>query len=266
MKIALPMDRKRWVLLAATVFGGLGAWGANYYLTQTIETMRQQEAETVPVIVAKSELPEGAVISPETVSIREVPAEWAQSGALKPQEFAGVERGTLRTPLGEGEMLMWPMIDKPGEQSVASLVADGRRAVTVPVDEISSLSGMLQPNDRIDLIVTLDTDDQSVSFPLLQQVRVIATGTRLQRSGDEDTEAAGYSTITLDASPQEARRIIAARDAGRLTAMLRNPGDRRPLAEYRLSAGDLLGRPDPVKPASTPVSGAGMRIVYGDKL
>ena len=265
------LDRKKMVLLVAVIFGVSGAIGANYYLNRTINEIKRQESVTASVVVAKSELPAGSMITSDTVSVREIPLEWAQSGAVKPENFESIENATLKEPMGKGEMVMWSMVEKVGDQAVSAVVVKGRRAVTVPVDEISSLSGMLQPGDLIDLVVTVNNGDQAISFPLLQQVRVIATGSRMRAITEEDG-GAQYSTITVDVTPEEARKIIAARDGGQLTAMLRNPGDRQPIGAYRLGMNDLLGSsPAPAKLGGAKVANPaatvqGVRIIYGDQL
>lgn len=268
----MPMlSRKHRVLVMAVAVGLGGAMAAHYALTRSLQEQTATRHATLRVVVARDELPAGALITADTVSVREVPAEWAQSTALKPDEFGGVENARLKNPVGKGEMIMWSMIEKPADRQMSSVVDRGRRAVTVPVDEISSLSGMLQPGDLIDLIVSADREERVVSFPLLQQVRVLATGSQMRAvPGGEDGGAQQrlFTTITLDTTPEEARRVIAARDAGRLTAILRNPEDKQPIGDYRLSMTDLLG--NGAKPAVAARKGsapsAGLRIIYGDKL
>lgn len=269
MKLAWRFNRKTVVLIMALVFGGLGAVGAHHYLNRTIEEIRRQDEATESVIVARTELASGAEITPDTVSIRQVPVEWVQSGALRPGDFERVERGILKTPLAQGEMLMWPMIEEPGNPSVSAMVGQGRRAVTLPVDEISSLAGMLRPGDRIDLVVTVDGDNGPRSYPVLQRVRVLATGSnrRVGEPSPEEAGAGGYTTITLDTSPEEAQRLITARDGGRLTAMLRHPGDMQVVPGIAGNTGRVVAG-GWASPSSPLREGAmnGVRIVYGDKL
>lgn len=274
MNIKLSWNKRYGVLLAAVIFGVTGAFGAYHFLNQRIDEIRQQAGATVSLVVAKEDLATGAILTTETLSARDVPVEWMQSGAVRAEEFSGIDQSRLKVALAKGEMVMWSMVERPEERVISAVVAKGRRAVTVPVDEISSLSGMLQPGDLIDLIVTTDNTDHPVNFPVLQQVRVIATGTRMQVAhGSSETGAnaeADFTTITLDATPEEARRIIAARDGGRLTAMLRNPDDHQAIRDYRLSLADLSepaavqsrpGHSRVVAVSATP----GVRIIYGDQ-
>ena len=61
----------------------------------------------------------------------------------------------------------------------------GKRAITFPVDEINSISGMLQPGDKIDLIATIRQLNNDVTYPLLQDVQILATGTQLSPRDDD---------------------------------------------------------------------------------
>ena len=273
-KWKMQWSGKHQVLLAAVGLGLAGAAAAHYTLSRSLREIKAEQTATVAVVVARSELATGSAITVQTVSAREVPAAWAQSTAIRPDEFSSIENAHLKNPVGKGEMIMWSMIEKPGDQQISGVVSSGRRAITVPVDEISSLSGMLQPGDIIDLIASADKDDRTVNFPLLQHVRVLATGSRIRSTspgGGDDNADRQFTNITLDTSPEEARRVIAARDSGRLTAILRNPGDNQAIGDYRLSMNDLMGgaaRPAAMKTAvavNRSVS-AGTRIIYGDKL
>src|SRR5690606_30674432 len=118
------------------------------------------------------------------------------------------------------------------DPSLSARLTEGRRAVTMPVDEINSLSGMLQPGDLIDLYVSFEHRRRRVTAPLLQGVLVLATGPRTFADGERSQQApgagaGGYSAITLDTSPEDAVKLVAARQAGTITAMLRHPRDSR---------------------------------------
>ena len=121
----------------------------------------------------------------------------------------------------------------------------GQRAVTVPVDEISSLSGMVEPGDRIDIVVSARNETRNFTFTLLQNVAVLATGSHADPDArDAQGQPRSYTTITLDTSPEDAKRVIAAREIGRVTALLRAPGDITPVSTAITDGRKLLGLPD----------------------
>jgi pilus assembly protein CpaB len=140
-------------------------------------------------------------------------------------------------------------------------VEAGRRAITVPVDEINSISGLLEPGDLIDLMVTVDQKGKKITIPLMQSVQVMATG---QRSVDDPKsgERKVYSTVTLDTDPKQAQNVIVARDAGRLTALLRNPLDKTSVNGGQGDLSALLGA-TPVDATST--ASQEVPVLYGGR-
>src|SRR5262249_39351191 len=147
--------------------------------------------------------------------------------AVVPEQFERVAGQRLAYPVARGEMLLWSLLEEQRSSTFSSRLAVGRRAITVQVDETNSISGMLEPGDRIDLMVSLKNGGRSFMFPVLQNVTVLATGTRATRGAAPEGKAGSgrsFNTITLDVSPQEAERMLAAREAGKVEAVLRAPG------------------------------------------
>jgi pilus assembly protein CpaB len=253
---------KNWiVLLAALGVGGLAAFGAkNYLSTQMAEIeAREKNKAMVQLVVAKANLEKGSVISPENVAVRPVPKEWAHSGAITPDQFGRAEGSVLAYPASAGEPVIWSQLEGERTPTFSARLAQGRRAVTLPVDEISSLSGMVEPGDLIDLVVSVKKDNRNFTFTLLQSVNVLATGTRA--SQDEDgPEGRGrtFTTITLDTTPEDAKRVIAAREVGRVTALLRAPNDASSVSRDRSDALALLGLASGLASA-----GSSVPVIYG---
>ncbi len=104
----------------------------------------------------------------------------------------------------------------------SSRVPAGRRAITIPVDDINSLSGMLQAGDLLIFTFRSNMAARQITAPLLQGVLVLATG---REGGGEEAATGAFSTITLDAGPEDAVKLVAARQAGRITAILRHHHD-----------------------------------------
>lgn len=261
--------RKHWIVLAvALALGGLAAYAASNYLTERMAEIdaRAAAVNTVSVIVAKASLPAGASITAETVAVREIPRTWAHSGAITPDQYSRAESLALAYPAAAGEPILWAQLEGRRVPTFSARLQPGQRAVTVPVDEISSLSGMVEPGDHIDIVVSARNETRAFTFTLLQNVPVLATGSH----ADPDARSAegavrGYTTITLDTSPEDAKRVIAAREIGRVTALLRAPGDLAPVATAITDANTLLGLPaqDGKGISSVPVIYGGGPITSG---
>ena len=253
---------KNWiVLLAALGVGGLAALGAkNYLSTQMAEIDARDKNKTmVQVVVAKSDLAKGSPLTAETVAVRSIPKEWAHSGAITPEQFGRSEGAVLAYPANAGEPVIWAQLEGQRAPTFSTRLTPGRRAVTVPVDEISSLSGMVEPGDLIDIVVSINKDKRNFTFTLLQSVTVLATGTKAsQEEKDPEGRPRTFTTITLDTSPEDAKRVIAAREVGRVTALLRAPNDNSSVSRARSDAQTLLGLATGSSSASSSVP-----VIYG---
>lgn len=236
---------KNWiVLMAALGVGGLAAFGAKNYLSGQMAEIeaREKNKAMVQVVVAKSDLPKGSPLTAETVAVRAIPKEWVHSGAITPEQFGRTEGSLLAYPAQAGEPVIWAQLEGQRAPTFSARLTAGRRAVTVPVDEISSLSGMVEPGDLIDIVVSIKHDKQNFTFTLLQSVAVLATGTKSsQQEKDPEGRGRSFTTITLDTSPEDAKRVIAAREVGRVTALLRAPSDNGNVSKVRSEALTLLG-------------------------
>ena len=244
----LRSSRKNWIVLAlALALGGLAAYAASNYLSERMAEIdaRANEIDTLQIVVAKASLPAGASITADSVAVREIPRTWAHSGAITPDQYSRAESLTLAYPAAAGEPILWAQLEGRRAPTFSARLQSGQRAVTVPVDEISSLSGMVEPGDRIDIVVSARNETRNFTFTLLQNVAVLATGSHADpEARDAQGQPRSYTTITLDTSPEDAKRVIAAREIGRVTALLRAPGDITPVSTAITDGRKLLGLPD----------------------
>lgn len=233
---------KTWIVLGvAVVVGSLTALAARNYLSnQMAEIEARSKGKTMAVVVAKTDLPRGARLTGETAAVRQVPREFAHSSSIMPDQFSRAEGQALAFPVKSGEPILWSLLEAKKAPTFSARLEPGLRAITVPIDEINSHSGMLEPGDLIDLICTLNRKSQKLTFPLLQRVTVIATGSRVV-DDPKSGEKRKYTTVTLETTPENAQNLIRAREQGEITALLRNPDDMRPLVNPYGDIATLLG-------------------------
>lgn len=248
------------LIIIAVVAGLLAALSAQQYIQERIQAIEEKaKTKTEQRIVAAYDLPVGTKIEAAHVAVRDIPSDWIVSGSLRPEEFVHIEGQVVTVALKRGDPLLWANTATASKRPFSEKINLGRRAVTMPVDSINSASGMLVPGDLIDLYVSFEYRQRQITAPLLQGVLVMATG-RQSRHG-ENGEETTFSTVTLDTAPEEAAKLVAARQAGTITALLRNPHDSK--ASQKAIRGDLatilgIAKPPPKikkKPA----------IVYGDQ-
>lgn len=245
MKLALPRNfkpNKTWIVLGVAVgIGLLAALAARSYLSSQMAAMEARtKGNPVNVIVAKRELKKGEKLSSDNVAVRMIPGDYAHSNAVNPNDFDRLDGQALAYPVKPGEMILWSLMEGKKTPPFSTRIAAGHRAITVPVDEVNSMSGMLEPGDMIDLLVTVDQKGKKVTFPLLQSVQVMATG---QRSADDPRsgERRQYSTVTLDTTLEQAQNVIVAHESGKITALLRNPEDKQIFGNIGADLAALLG-------------------------
>ncbi|MDI1260153.1 Flp pilus assembly protein CpaB [Aquabacterium sp.] len=271
MKLPLPKKFKPSkavvVLGVAIVIGLLAAFSARTYLSNRVEEIdAQARGKMIDLVVAKIDLDKGAQLTNENVAVRSIPVEYAHEAAISPANFDRAEGEKLAYPLKAGQMIMWGLLQTKRVPTFSARVEVGHRAMTVPVDEISSISGMLEPGDVIDLIVTVDSEGKKTTFPLLQSVSVLATG---QRSIDDPKsgERREFSTVTLDTTPEQAQHVIMAREGGKITALLRNPQDKEKMGDQAVDIASMLGGKALRGATATTLGGAasdeGVPVLYG---
>jgi pilus assembly protein CpaB len=246
MKLALPSfprpGKTTLVLGLALVIGVIAALAAHRFLSARIDAIEaRSRTAMVEVVVARKDLPKGEEIGPGNVALRPIPRDYAHSNALTNDSFGSAVGRKLAYNIKGGEMLLSSMLEASRPATFSGRVGIGWRAMTVAVDEINSISGLLEPGDVIDLIASLERKGNKLTIPMLQGVQVIATGQRLV--DDPVTgERKQYATVTLNVTPSQATTLIAARDGGKITALLRNPGDRQAAPGDALDMNALLGQ------------------------
>ncbi len=256
----------------ALATGLVAAWGIR---SQVGEFLAAERAKLVPkvraidVVVAKRNLKPGDVVSGDTMAVRPVPQEFVASNAIRPDKFDGFVGAKLSQALKAGEALVSASLAGADIATFSSKVKPGIRAMTVAVDEVNSVSGMLQPGDHIDLLLSVKppastlagpgVQGPEITVPLLQDILVLATGKQVRPGQGDDLGNRSFNAITVEVSPEQAQKLVVAQRGGKLTAMLRNPGDHLELPKQSLDIYALLGiRPPPLtlaapQPQVTPV-------------
>ena len=208
-------------------------------------TARAAAEEPLPVVAAERDIPAGVPLSREDLMPLEIPRRALAPSTITAEHGPSLFGQTLLRPRRKGEQLSWFDIAEHG-RGLAEAIPPGERAVTVAVDERSGLSGMLKPNDHVDVLYLEIRDEEggggkgrSGARLLLPDVTVLATGTRTGL--DAPAEETPYGTVTLACLPEEAAAVALAQARGELVFLLRNPADRRPAEPWTVEERDLGG-------------------------
>ena len=246
---------KTWLIfILAVVFGLLALILTRSYLASREKALVDQaqdasrKAMTI-VVVPTKDMPPGTVLDASQLATREVPSEFINADAIRPDDIAGYFGQKLAWPVTHGAPLLKSQID-PSGRAFASVLKDGTRALTIQVDEINSTSGMTVPGNHIDLLLVRQVGTADEVRPLFQNLLVLATGQVVQGSetpmeGPDGQERKAYSTLTLELTPEQSARMVLAQKLGTLRAVLRGTDDKVVLAQNAVGVNDLFGAPAP---------------------
>jgi len=230
--------------------GGLGVYFANEYIRAEVDGIRAQFETTEPmvdVVVPTANMLRGETVVSSSMSVRQIPEQYVDTNSVTANTFSQAEGQRLDFDIDAGAALLWAHLEGGTTPTFSGKVPSGMRALTVRVDEINSVSGFLQPKDRIDLLFTHGDGDKQKIRPLIQNLPIIATG--MQTMVDKASHAAQrvFTTITVQVNPLDAKKITLAQEVGSLTAVLRNPDDKDPTQTAAITLASLLGEPLPKK-------------------
>lgn len=234
----------------ALAAGGAAAYFAKSYIARETNAERAQlqaQYQLVNVVVARSDLKPGEVLSNQTVALREVPRTFLHAEAVAADRWSDISGRVLARGVHGGETILTAHLAQGAGAGFSAQLPEGMRALTVPVDEQASISGMLSPGDQIDILFTTTAANESVTVPLLFSVPVIATGLRTQTNQNALPEKfqGSFRTITVSVTPADAAKITLAQEAGRITIALRQPNDQTPGNVTRISKNTLLSGDSP---------------------
>ena len=228
--------KQKLLLLAAVFFGVMAIMLTFQQINQ--EKRKIQAATTeVAVLVVTRDIAENEPITEDAVQGKKIKMYASQISASRDIPYSSksmIINRRAQLPIEKGKILQWNDLQNAvsgGKDGLTRLIQPGYRAVSIAVDQTASVSGLVQPNNYVDLIGTFkfpdlrgDTSLDTITLTILQKVRVIATGTDY---GIQDGKRAprGYSTVTLELSPKEVEMIIFASQKGRIQMSLRNYED-----------------------------------------
>ena len=254
-----------WIGIAALLSGALAFYAAKRYLADSsAEVQRSWQARYQPreVLVAARDLEAGRPLDTPDLARRAVPAAFVPGGALEPERLQEVLGKPLLLPLRAGDPIVESQVASRNATALAARLREGARAVTVPVDEVSSQAGLVRPGDRVDLMLAEEVEageQRCVRVkPLLESLVVLATG-QVQADSTRSAEAllrqgvssSNYSTITLDVTPEQAQQLALALRVGDLIPLLRGDADDLPTKLAERTAGPPACSPAPQsRPAS----------------
>ncbi|MCM8771098.1 MAG: Flp pilus assembly protein CpaB [Candidatus Omnitrophica bacterium] len=234
-------------LIISIVLALLVVFLLQVYLTQEKKKMSEQLQEEsrrrVTVFVAQYNIKPGETIKKEMVKPATFPINFVQPKAAT--SFEQIDGRVALVPIEKGEYILLTKLMTRGEgENLAQLTPPGKRAVSIVVDSIAGLGGMVRPRDYVDVISiipvpTIGPDGkqviQATTVTLFQNVLVLAVGGKTElaeilaeekKKKSEGAAPVFNPVVTLALTPEEANIVSFLQEQQvRLRLALRSPGD-----------------------------------------
>lgn len=242
------------ILVLALACAGLAAYLAIEFLGGE-DTGEARTVTLRPVAVAAQPLSVGHTVTEEDVKMIQWPADQIPAGFSEAASEV-VGRGVI-TPIAVNEPLLASKLARAeAGGGLPITIPEGKRAMSVAVNEVIGVAGFIQPGTYVDVLVTAEPPEgarqsDSQTQVVLQDVQVLSAGQTYQRNVDGTPQT--VSVVTLLVTPEEAETLTLAADYGRLQLALRNTLDRDSVETEGMAAGSILprwrGGSGPARPA-----------------
>ena len=235
--------KRKLVLFISLAAGVAAAVLTRLYITAKDDEVAAAKAAinrrfgTIDVLIYGHDVPAGTVVSRSDLLKMEVPAAGLRGQALTEENLSDVVGRKILVSHRRKDIVFWSDIEggNPAAQGLSADIKKTMRAMSVNCSGAASVSGMVRPNDHVDVIGTFDLSESPVgaarakslvTCTLLQNVLVLAVGQTTAKTKARDAGPVGYSTVTLEVTPREAEVLAFAEQIkGRLVMTLRNRND-----------------------------------------
>jgi pilus assembly protein CpaB len=206
----------------AALFGVLAVFVANRWLSSKMAAPEIIHKETVPltkIVIAAQDIGVGTPLSEQNLTLAEWPKTNLPKGAFK--DIKPMEGRVAVTKISAGMPLLDSELAAPGSGAgLVAVIPEGKRAMSIKVDEVIGVSGFVLPNTYVDVIGVKTYRKKKVADIILKKIKVLAIA---QETHDEDGKAKVVRTVTLEVTPKESEKLALQTHEGAIHLVLRNP-------------------------------------------
>ena len=214
--------------------------------------MGEQGPAGTRVVVAAADIGQGARILPASLQLTDWPTGSVPPGAIT--DIKLLEGRIARGEIARGEPVLESKLAPAGTLGgLSAVVASGKRAMTVRVNDVVGVAGFALPGNYVDILVNLAPTNSdlaqnagSISKIVLERILVLAVA---QESAVDDTKPRVVNAVTLELTPDQVEKLDLARSIGSLSLVLRNQVEAQPANTTGATRESVLGLPAAVAPA-----------------
>lgn len=241
------------LLLVAAVLGLVAAIYANNWVDQ------RNKVAANKVVVATVDIPAGSRLEPEMLTTIDWPATALPTGAVA--DPATLKSRVVKLDVVRGEAIIDGKLAPVGTMGgLSAVIAEGKRAMTVRVNDVVGVAGFALPGNYVDILVHAQREEgkgetKPISKTVLEHVLVLAVA---QEANRDDTKPKVVNAVTLELSLADSEKLDLARSIGTLSLALRNQSDEATVSTAGITRSELLGEPKVFRTAA-PVRAAAPR-------
>jgi pilus assembly protein CpaB len=217
---------------------------ASIGISQVMENRAANAPLVIPtekIYVATTDVPLGEIMTAKMVKVEEWPKDKIPEGAIKVLDQIEGRRPLTRLYPGE-PILAAKLIDADKFYGASEKIPKGFRVASVKVTMDSSASGLINPGDRVDVLVFLRRGrgvSSTGTRTILKNVTVFAVNERFQRDPDDEAEGGAAKTVSLLVQPTQVEKLMLAQELGRIKLSLRRSDDESEDAATGATIADL---------------------------
>ncbi|MGH2372564.1 MAG: Flp pilus assembly protein CpaB [bacterium] len=215
--------KRKWVIpIAAAALALITTFAVVNYL-QRVEKRAEapKPVETAEVVVAKANIAERKIVTPDLIALRQVPVIAIHPSAARRIEDVS-NRVAVVSIFADEQVLLSKLAPAGVNVGLSYVIPRDKRAMTLANNEIVGVAGFIFPGDRVDIIATVSLNDVNISKIALQDILVLAVAQKVdQRPGEEPRVT---SSVTFALSPEETEALAQLDSSGKLRLALRPYG------------------------------------------
>jgi pilus assembly protein CpaB len=206
------------LVLLSLVLGLTAAWGANRWVQAQLA---DDDGSATRVVAAAFAIPYGTKITERHVRLVELSPDGVPDAGLFSLEEAVGKVATV--DIERGELLLHTRLaDHAGGSTLAALVQESMRAITLRVDDVVGVAGFLLPGNYVDVVsARMDRGSRrAVTETILRNIKVLAVD---QTAATNQNDPVVVRAVTLEVTPAQSETLVKARQEGTIQLTLRNP-------------------------------------------
>ena len=240
------------LIVAVTLAAGTGFLTLNY-----LSSVRHEVASDVQqrrdIIVASEDIPARVVITAAMLRHAQRRASEVEPDAIADPGKAIGTYSLISIP--NGSTITTSKVGRPQDVALSVVLKPGMRAISIAVDRVKDVAGLIKPGDRVDVIAVPGRagGETPVATTILRGALVLALGAQLESSAPAvPADVQNAATVTLGVTPAQAALLATADVNSTLRLALRSPQE-----SLKSLPAERLTLPAPVIPPQRPLVQAG---------